>query len=274
MSGDRRFFEWMARIGYAARGIVFLIVGAFMALAATGSGQRGLESKEALRALLTHPFGEVLLGVIAVGLLCFALWRLAQSLLDADHCGMELKALARRTMFGLTALFYLAFASIVVQMMIGSDSGGNTDQLARDWTVWALSKPFGQWAIGAVGLGIAVGSIVFGIAGGRSDNEGHLELGGDSRQLVKGLGRAGFIARSIVFAIIGLFLFFAAVDANSREAKGVGGALRVIQRQPYGPVLLGATAAGFLAFGLYGVMLARYRHISAPSLREAKKQLA
>jgi hypothetical protein len=193
MSGDRRIFEWMARIGYAARGIVFLIVGAFMALAVAGLGRRGVESKEALRALLTHPFGEVLLGVIAVGLLCFALWRLAQSLLDADHCGTELKALARRTMYGSTALFYLAFASIVVQMMIGSDSGGNTDQLARDWTVWALSKPFGQWAIGAVGLGIAVGSIVFGIAGGRSDNEGHLQLGEDYRQLDDRFHESGLV---------------------------------------------------------------------------------
>jgi hypothetical protein len=73
-------------------------------------------------------------------------------------------------------------------------------------------------------------------------------------------------APPLAFAVISLFLLFAAIDANSREAKGMAGALRVIQRQPYGPALLGATAAGFVAFGLYGVVLAGFRQISAPKV--------
>jgi hypothetical protein len=91
--------------------------------------------------------------------------------------------------------------------------------------------------------------------------------------MVRFFGRLGFVARSVVFAIIGLFLLFAAIDANSREAKGIAGALRVIQRQPFGPALLGATAAGFIAFGMYGVVLAGFRQISAPSLGEAERKL-
>ncbi len=147
---------------------MFLILGAFMALAAAGSVHRRLETKDALHALLTQPFGEVLLAVIGAGLLCFALWRLTQSVLDADHCGNDAKALARRSIYGLTALFYIAFAGMVAQMMVGSDTGGNTDQLAREWTAWALSKPFGRWIVGAAGFGIAAGSIALGVAGGAS----------------------------------------------------------------------------------------------------------
>ena len=77
----------------------------------------------------------------------------------------------RRSMYGLTALFYIAFAGMVAQMMVGSDTGGNTDQLAREWTAWALSKPFGRWIVGATGFGIAAGSIALGVAGGRFDDE-------------------------------------------------------------------------------------------------------
>jgi len=249
---------------------VFLILGAFTALAAAGSVHRRLETKDALHALLTQPFGEVLLAVIGAGLLCFALWRLTQSVLDADHCGNDAKALARRSIYGLTALFYIAFAGMVAQMMVGSDTGGNTDQLAREWTAWALSKPFGRWIVGAAGFGIAAGSIALGVAGGRFDDEHRRPLAGKSERMVRFVGRLGFVARSVVFAMIGLFLLFAAIDANSREAKGMAGALRIIQQQPYGAVLLGATAAGFFAFGMYGVVLAGYRQISAPSLREAK----
>jgi hypothetical protein len=81
------------------------------------------------------------------------------------------------------------------------------------------------------------------------------------------LGR--FVARSLVFTMIGVFLLYAALDANSREAKGVAGALQVIQQQPYGSALLGITAAGLLAFGVYGVAEGAFGRITAPSLRQA-----
>jgi hypothetical protein len=69
--------------------------------------------------------------------------------------------------------------------------------------------------------------------------------------------------------MIGVFLLYAALDANSREAKSLAGALQVIQQQPYGSVLLGIIAAGLLAFGIYNVAEGAFGRISAPSLRQA-----
>src|SRR5262245_17400956 len=81
--------EQLARLGYVARGSVFLIIGFFCAYAAYAS-TRPLDSNDAFRNLLNKPLGGILLGAIAAGLFCFAAWRLAQALLDVDHCGKNL----------------------------------------------------------------------------------------------------------------------------------------------------------------------------------------
>ena len=87
------------------------------------------------------------------------------------------------------------------------------------------------------------------------------------------LGRLGFAARGVVFVLIGSFLVLAALHSNSREVKGLGGALESLREHPYGWALLGVTAAGLFAFGLFGLVQARYRRIDAPSVEEATQSV-
>jgi len=112
-------------------------------------------------------------------------------------------------------------------------------------------------------------SVGIGLKGCQGELKGRLELRPGQRRLLAALGRLGFAARSVVVTMIGVFLLFAALDANSREAKGFAGALQVIQQQCYGSLMLRITAAGLLAFGIYSVAEGAFGRITAPSLRQA-----
>ena len=56
-------------------------------------------------------------------------------------------------------------------------------------------------------------------------------------------------------------LLKAAIDYKANEAIGLGGALAKLHGQPFGPWLLGAVAAGLIAFGLFSISETRYRRI-------------
>jgi hypothetical protein len=202
-------FEWLARLGYASRGAVFLILGYFCAVAAWGS-TRPLDSQDAFRALLGRPFGNVLLLCIAIGLFCFAGWRLFQAIFDADRCGRTMKGCCKRTVYGLAGLFYLAFGGLAVSVLVGLQTVSG-DAAARDWTARLLSWSWGQWLVGAVALTIIGTGVGTALAGLRAEFADRISLPADQKRVVAALGVIGYLTRALVFFMIGLFVFFAAI---------------------------------------------------------------
>jgi hypothetical protein len=128
---------WMARIGYAARGIVFLIIGSFALLAAGGFGADAHGARDALELLFQQPFGGYFLWILAAGLSCFAGWRVLQSVCDVGRHGSSFYGLLRRGVLAGSGLFYIALAGATVRITF-QHRRITEDQSAREWTEWAL----------------------------------------------------------------------------------------------------------------------------------------
>ncbi|MBB4040578.1 hypothetical protein GGR34_002235 [Microvirga flocculans] len=271
---SRNPVEALARLGYGARGVVYGLVGGLALLAAIGSGGQTGGSRSALQTLLAQPLGRFWLLLIALGLFGFCAWRVLEALTDADRRGSDMKGWAVRGAHLVSGFIYAGLALFAVNLALGRGSGSGEDQAARDWTAWLLNQPFGRWLVGLAGLAVIGAGLGFVAKAWRGRVAERLSLPADAQGWVCALGRMGFAARGVVFLLIGGFLGLAALNASSSEARGLGGALQALQQQPYGWVLLALTALGLFAFGLFGLVQARYRHIDAPDLEDAKAAVA
>jgi Domain of Unknown Function (DUF1206) len=268
MVANRGGLELLARLGYAARGAVSLLVGGLAVLAASGRGGGATGSKGALQELLLQPLGDALLAAVALGLFGFALWRALQSLLDADGLGRDPKAVVVRAGQAVSAIAHAGLGVFALSLLVGwgygGGAGGDEERSARDGTRWLLAQPFGEWLVGAAGLAVIGAGLGMAGKAWTASFMRHLACGPGQARWVVPLGRAGYAARGVVFVLIGAFLVVAAVQSDPSEARGLGGALLALQERPFGRALFGLVALGLAAFGAFGFLEARYRRINAP----------
>ena len=261
--------EWvevLARVGYAALGVVYFTIGILAFQAAIGSGGATEGSSGALSTLITQPFGRVLLTIVAVGLLGYAIWQFVRASVDPENEGDDTKGMVKRAGYAASGVGYLFLAGVAAQLVLsgGSSGGGGGGSSTQDWTARVLSWPFGQWLVG-IGGAIVVGAGLYQIYKGYDEKfKEKLKLGemnSTTRTWAVRAGKFGFIARGIVFAIIGIFFIVAAWQQDPQEAGGIGEALSTLAGQPYGPWLLGLVALGLILFGIFCFVQARYRRI-------------
>lgn len=249
--------DWMkglARVGYGAKGVVYLIIGI---LAIRGVARTGPEG--ALSTIAQQPFGQILLGLVAIGLLAYASWRFTQSVADPENEGDDAKAIGKRIGYFASGVVYAGLALSAAQIILGSGSGGGG---AQDWTARVLELSFGQWLVGLAGVGVILGGLhqlKQAVTAEFKEDFALSEMDSAQETWAERTGRVGHAARTVVYLIIGWFLIEAAVTSNASEAGGLSKALDTLQGQPYGPWLLGAAGIGLMCYGVYCFVMARYR---------------
>lgn len=262
----RDLLEMAARVGYGARGFVYVSIGVVALMAALDMTGDAVGSTGAVAMIADQPFGRIWLMLLGAGLWAFVSWRVLQSVFDADREGTSKKALMLRAGQAASGVFYGLLASTVFEFLDEYERSAAADDVAENQEKAAtlLALPNGHWlllAVGLVILGIGVGNIIKGI---KADFGEALSCSPEVCKRVSPIARAGYVARGVAYLPLGVFVSLAGWRASSAEVTAFGEALDALERQPGGSWVLGVTALGLIAFGLFAFVEARFRRIRPP----------
>lgn len=265
----RKTVPWLrafTRFGYAAHGVVYLAVGALAVMVATGNGDGvKLGKKGALHELHDKPFGQVLLAIVAAGLLAYAAWKGVRAILDPEHEASGLKGVVKRIGWAFGAIVHGALVVYALGLIDGRMSGGTEIGRPKSWSARIMAwEPAGPWLVGALGaifLGVAIWQIRCAIIAKLDDQLDLGSLRSATRRIVVDVSRVGIAARGVVYGLVGLGLVVAAFRADPHHVQDASEALDRLRHVAYGEVLLLVIAVGLMAYGVYGLIEARYRRI-------------
>ncbi|RZU63577.1 uncharacterized protein DUF1206 [Zhihengliuella halotolerans] len=243
-------FAALARSGYVTSGVLHMILGWLTAIVALG-GSADADHTGALQAVAARPFGVA--GLVLAGAACalLGLWMLGRALFGRE------KVTGRLKNAGTTAV-YLTIAVTILRYALGarSSSAESTQSLSAE----LMKNPAGSALLIGVGVAILVvaGYHIYKGLSRRFPKDLHTLPNSPIRLVTTILGTAGYIAKGLVLASLGLLFVVATVQNDPNDSRGLDGALQSVRDQPYGPWWLLALAAGLVLYGAYQVLRARF----------------
>lgn len=235
-AGDHPLVEKGARLGYAASGVLHLLLAWVTIQLAWTSGGEQADQAGALQTLAGDGAGQVLLWVLFVGFVLLALWQITEAVAWGEAKD-RVKAAAKAVTYGV-----LAFTTFSV--LSGGSSGGSDGATSS-----LMSSGAGRALVGVAGVGVVAVGVYHVVKGWK---EKFLEdLESSPSRWVRRAGRVGYVGKGAALGVVGVLLVVAAVQSDPEQAEGLDSALHALAGLPYGPVLLTLVAIGFAAYGVY-----------------------
>lgn len=242
-------FIMLVRLGYAARGLVYILLG-YIALQTAGEAKGG--AKSAFDWLQEVPLGAPLLYVVAIGLLAYAAFKLLSGLADIQHRGSDGMAVLKRIGDFASGVAHLFLAYAAYQFATGEQvaaDDGSSQEMAGTLLDWQV----GAFVLGIIALGFLVGAFM---QGKKAVTAGFMrQVSSRAPTAIEAIGRAGHAARAVVFAVIGWSLVQSAWLSQSSEVKGLGEAILSLRDAG---ALYTLVAIGLLLFGVFSLVVSRY----------------
>ncbi len=247
----------LARIGFAARGTTYVLMG-WIALQLGLGHHPGHQAnqKGAFQELAQHSFGSALLVAMIVGLAGYVIFRAVNAIWGerGDH---GLKRSAKRIGSAGRAVAYavLAYGAWAVLEHRHSSAGVGSG-------AGLMKHGYGRWIVAIAGIGLVIGGLALVVSGLMRRFEKNMkmsEMGHRTSKVVVFLGMLGTMARGAVFVTIGAYFIDAAKTFDPAKARGLDATLRDIVQQPGGRAILVAIGVGLMVFGIYSWCEARWR---------------
>jgi len=252
----KKSYKTAAIIGFVSKGLIYLVIGTLSLLAALNMGGESSGTNQALVFLKKQPFGQVLVMLLGVGLLCYSFWMFVQTFKDPENIGTDRKAKMQR--FGLftTGLVYVVVAVLCFYHLFTYSINDEVNSRYLDF----LGPTTLSYTFICIGVILAVQSVVLtlGVVKGGLLDQFNLE-GRKGSAIIRTVGQFGFYARAFVVAIIAYFFFRAGIYTGNHEVKGIQDAFLFLDQSTLGRVLMAITAIGFISYGAFFVLLTRYR---------------
>lgn len=255
------------RVGHGAKGMLYGLIGLF-AIHDLRYGQKVSGSEGVLITLGRQPLGSLLLGLLALGLMGYVLWRFIQALFDpGGSADLGLHQMIQRCGYGASGLAYLGIARTAGNLALGLVI--DFDDTFEDLASVLFERTIGSWMLVAVGCGIVgVGmTYVYGAFTGSYISQFRAELDSSVKRWVIWIGKLGITARGISFVLVGSYLIKAAYSLDFDSAGGLSYVFDQLDDDYWGKIWLGAIAFGFIAYAAYMVTAALYRKFPTSPLQ-------
>lgn len=257
------WIEFLERVGYVARGLVYTLMGALALGLALGVGGIATDMNGSLVILMSGPFGKLLLLVVGVGLLAYSLWGFVRAVFDPLNRGTDAPGIVERLGFVWSGVSYAALAMFALQIFAGTGSAAARDS-TQNTIARVLAYPAGKWiavGIGVIAIAVGVYQFVMAFKANIKKDLKRDEISTAEADLVQLLGRIGFFSRSVVFTLVGWFVVQGGLHQDPSRVHGYGGAFLFLLAQPFGRVVLALVALGFVALGFHSFAAARWMRL-------------
>jgi hypothetical protein len=252
----KKWLRPLARAGYAARGLIYGVIGFFAALAAVGAG-RTMGSRDALSVLFSGTGGSIMAYILIAGLAFYSLWRFIQAGYDTDSHGTGAKGLAIRGALVVSGISYgiLASYSLSLARGAGGDSGGGEG----GWAETLAGFVGASWVAAALAVALAGAGVAHVIKAIKKRYARYITADDDTMRFIHPIARTGLIARGTVFLVLAFLLATRSVRGGEQASSKA--ALEFVQGLPLGWLLLSLMGIGLIAFAAYSFAEAIYRRV-------------
>jgi fumarate reductase subunit D len=252
--------DLLERLGYLVRGALYAVMGLLaLGIALKITGGQTTDLSGSLVFLISNPLGKLVLIVVIVGLAAYSLWGFVRAIYDPLRRGKDAGGYMARLGFVSSAVSYAAIVIFALRILVGS--GGAAGDSTQKTIASILTHPGGgpvTVVIGLVAILVGLGQFLEAYRATFKEDLKGTEMTNSERDIAIALGRFGMFARGVIFLVIGWFLVQAGWHHDAGQVQGFGGAFLFLLGQPFGRVVLGVIALGFVALGLHSFACARW----------------